>query len=153
MKRRASAKWIGTGNDSKGSLTCSSGVLKDTPYSVHTDENGKTGTNPEEPIAAAHAGCFSKALSFLLSEEGFPPKEIQTEAILSVGILADPLQINSIHLDVVGKVPAISEVRFIEIAEKVKETCSVSQALKAIKITLTAQLEKPVVSKKSKSLH
>ena len=131
----------------KGSLTCTSGVFKGNNfYSEHThftSEDGKIGTNPEELIAVAHAACYSKALSFLLSNEGFSPKEIRTEAILSAGLIADPSQINSIHLDVVAKVPEIEEDAFMKIAEKAKNTCPISQVrLKRNRDNLKRQVRK-----------
>jgi osmotically inducible protein OsmC len=155
MKRRAFAIWKGTRKDGEGSLTSTSKVLKNTPYSVYSrfkKEDSATATNPEELIAAAHAGCYSMALGFLLSDEGFHPKEIKTEAMLSVGIVADLFQINSIHLDVIGNVPEISAEKFTEVAEKAKKVCPVSEALKSIEITLTAKLDEAILSKKSESL-
>lgn len=150
MKRRAEATWKGTREDGMGTLTSISKVLKNTPYSVYKSvkaEDGKVGTNPEELIAAAHAGCYSMALSFLLSDEGFCPKEIKTDAIVSVGIIGDLFQINSVHLDIIGTVPEITTDKFIEIAEKANEMCPVSKALKAINITLTATLKQPAATK------
>ena len=101
MKRKSTAIWNGTGKEGKGTLTSTSGVLQNTPYSFATrfmSEDGKAGTNPEELIAAAHAGCFSMALSFQLTGEGFPPTELKTEAILSLENENGGFVIKSIHL-------------------------------------------------------
>jgi len=144
MKRKSTAKWQGNGSEGKGSLTSTSGVLNDTPYSFSTrfkNEDGKAGTNPEELIAAAHAGCFTMALSFVLGGAGFTPAELKTEATVTVEKVDDHFEIQSSHLDLVGDVPGITEEIFIELAGIAKATCPVSMALKAIGITLTAKLK------------
>lgn len=144
MKRKSSALWKGTGLEGKGSLTSTSGVLNNTPYSFNTrfvSEDGKAGTNPEELIAAAHAGCFTMALSFMLDKAGFTATELKTEATVSVEMVVDHFEIKSVHLELVGEVPGIPEEKFLEIAGLAKANCPVSQALKAIEITLTAKLK------------
>jgi osmotically inducible protein OsmC len=141
MKRKSSALWKGTGLEGKGSLTSTSGVLNNTPYSFNTrfaSEDGKAGTNPEELIAAAHAGCFTMALSFMLDKAGFTATELKTEATVSIEMVVDHFEIKSVHLELVGEVSGITEDKFIEIA---KEAKAVSQALKAIEITLTVKLK------------
>lgn len=144
MKRKSTALWKGNGPEGKGSVSSTSGVLNDTPYSFNSrfvSEDGKAGTNPEELIAAAHAACFSMALSFGLSGAGFVPTELKTDATVTVEKVGDHWEIKSCHLDLVGDVPGISEEKFIEIAGAAKATCPVSMALKAITITLTAKLK------------
>jgi lipoyl-dependent peroxiredoxin len=145
MIRKSTAVWNGTGKDGKGSLTSTSGVLSNTPYAFASrfmSEDGKAGTNPEELIAAAHAGCFSMALSFQLSGAGFVPTELKTEAQLKMENIDGHFKIISIHLVLEGDVPTISEEKFIEIATNAKKSCPVSQALSAIEITLSASLKK-----------
>jgi len=145
MKRTSSAIWNGTGKEGKGTLTSTSGVLQNTPYSFATrfmSEDGKAGTNPEELIAAAHAGCFSMALSFQLSGAGFTPTELKTDAILTLENENGGFVIKSIHLELMGDVPNITEEKFIEIANDAKKNCPVSKALGAIEITLSAKLKK-----------
>ena len=144
MKRKSTAIWNGTGKEGKGTLTSTSGVLQNTPYSFATrfmSEDGKAGTNPEELIAAAHAGCFSMALSFQLTGAGFPPTELKTEAILSLENENGGFVIKSIHLEVIGDVPKITEDKFIELANDAKKNCPVSKALAAVEITLSAKLK------------
>lgn len=143
MKRRSTAIWHGNGLEGKGKLTTTSGVLKDTPYSTamrFVDEEGRSGTNPEELIAAAHSGCFTMALSFGLSGAGFVPDELKTEAIVNIEKVEDHWEIKGIHLDLTAKVPGISEAKFQEIALASKGGCPVSRALAAVPITLTAKL-------------
>ena len=114
MKRRSSAVWHGTGLEGGGTLTSTSGVLQNTPYSFAArfkSEDGTAGTNPEELIAAAHAGCYSMALSFGLTNEGFPPNEIRTEAVITVEKQESGFAMTGVHLDVVGDVPRRDRVR------------------------------------------
>lgn len=143
MKRKSTAIWNGTGKEGSGKLSSTSGVLKDTPYSFDTrftSEDGKAGTNPEELIAAAHAGCFNMALSFQLGGEGFTPDELNTEAVVHVENIDGQFKIVKIDLKLKGKVPGIEKDKFMEIAEKAKKECPVSQALSSVEITLTAEL-------------
>ena len=145
MIRKSTAVWNGTGKEGKGTLTSTSGVLNQTPYAFASrfmSEDGKSGTNPEELIAAAHAGCFSMALSFQLGGAGFTPTELKTEAQLKMENVDGHFKIISIHLILEGDVPSITEERFIEIANNAKKSCPVSQALSALEITLSATLKK-----------
>ena len=144
MKRKSTALWKGSGSEGTGSLSSTSGVLNNTPYSFNTrfkNEDGNAGTNPEELIAAAHAGCFTMALSFMLEKAGFIATELKTEAAVTIEMVVDHFEIKSVHLDLVGDVPGITEEKFIEIAGTAKANCPVSQALRAIEITLTARLK------------
>jgi lipoyl-dependent peroxiredoxin len=144
MIRKSTAVWQGTGKDGKGLLSSTSGVLNQTPYAFASrfmNEDGKAGTNPEELIAAAHAGCFSMALSFQLGGAGYTPTELKTEAQLKMENVDGHFKILSIHLVLEGAVPTITEEKFIEIANNAKKTCPVSQALSSIEITLTAKLK------------
>lgn len=140
MKRTASAVWHGTGKDGKGNLTTPSGVLSSTAYSYHTRFEQGTGTNPEELIAAAHAGCFNMAFAFMLNGEGFTADSLNTTANLTMENKGNEWSITAIHLDVKGKVPNLDKARFEELANKAKAGCPVSRVLNA-NITMTAQLE------------
>jgi osmotically inducible protein OsmC len=139
MERRASAVWNGGLKDGKGTLTTTSGVLSTTPYSF-TDrfENGR-GTNPEELIAAAHAGCFSMALSAELGKLGLKPESIKTEAKLTFDLGEKPT-ITRIHLDVIARIPGADQAKFETAAQNAKAGCPVSRVLKA-EITMDAKLE------------
>lgn len=144
MMRKSTAVWNGTGKDGKGILSSTSGVLNETPYAFASrfmSEDGKAGTNPEELIAAAHAGCFSMALSFQLGGAGFTPTELKTEAQLKMENIDGHFKILSIHLVLEGAVPNLTEEKFIEIANNAKKSCPVSQALSALEITLSATLK------------
>ncbi|HYH01393.1 MAG TPA: OsmC family protein [Terriglobales bacterium] len=136
MQRKANAVWKGGLKDGNGNLTAPGGVLKDTKYSFRTRFENDPGTNPEELIAAAHAGCFSMALSAQLGERGMRPDEIATEATLTM----ENLTITTIHLDVRAKIPGADAARFQEAAEAAKAGCPVSKVLNA-KITMDAKLE------------
>jgi lipoyl-dependent peroxiredoxin len=142
MKRKAQAVWNGGGKDGSGRLTTGSGVFADQPYSAKMrfeSEDGRLGTNPEELIAAAHAGCFTMALSFQLDNAGHPPQELTTEALLDMQQGEGGWSIRSIHLDVRGRVDGIDPDKFQELAEAAKKGCPVSRALNA-EITMTAAL-------------
>jgi osmotically inducible protein OsmC len=141
--RSAQAVWKGNGLEGQGSLSTVSGALKDQPYSFKTrfqSEDGKAGTNPEELIAAAHAGCFSMALSFALSNAGTPPQELQTKAEVSLKQADGKFSISAIKLTVVGKVAGLDAAKFVALAEGAKAGCPVSQALSAVPISLEASL-------------
>lgn len=145
MIRKSTAIWNGTGKEGKGTLTSTSGVLNQTPYAFASrfmSEDGKAGTNPEELIAAAHAGCFSMALSFQLGGAGFTPTELKTEAQLKMENIDGHFKIISINLVLEGDVPNITEEKFIEIANNAKKSCPVSQALSSLDITLNVTLKK-----------
>ena len=140
MKRTASAVWRGGLKEGKGTLSTESGVLAETPYSFSTRfENGR-GTNPEELIAAAHAGCFSMALSAELGKAGLTPDEIATSAALTMERLEAGWTVTAIHLDVAAKVPGADRARFEAAAQTAKAGCPISRLLNA-KITMTAKLE------------
>jgi osmotically inducible protein OsmC len=140
MIKKASAVWNGGFKDGGGVISTETGVLKDAPYGFRSRfENGK-GTNPEELIGAAHAGCFSMALSLMLGEAGVTPEKIETRAAVSLEKVGDGFEITSSHLDVVAKIPGIDAAKFTEIANKAKSGCPVSKVLKA-KITMDARLE------------
>lgn len=143
MIRKATAVWNGTGKDGSGSLTSTSGVLNKTPYSFNTrfmSEDGKAGTNPEELIAAAHAGCFTMALSFALSNAGFTPTQIDTEAALNMERGEAGWEIKGINLTVSATIPGISAEQFQTSVEGAVKNCPVSKALKAVAITHEAKL-------------
>jgi lipoyl-dependent peroxiredoxin len=139
MKRSASAVWHGPIKEGKGSLETQSHVLKDTPYSFRSRFADGTETNPEELIGAAHAGCFSMALSKVLGEAGFTADSLTTKATVSLDPVDGGFSITAIHLELRAKVPHIDEATFKQSAEKAKANCPVSKALNA-KITLDAAL-------------
>lgn len=139
MKRSASAEWTKGLKDGKGQISTESNVLKQAPYSFITRFEGEVGTNPEELIAAAHAGCFSMAFSAQLEKEGFIPEKISTKATVTLEKSDQGFSIPSIHLTVSGNVPKIDEQTFEKIANSAKINCPVSKLLNA-KITLDATL-------------
>lgn len=143
MKRKATAIWQGNGLEGRGKLTSTSGVLNETPYSFVTrfqNEDGRAGTNPEELIAAAHGGCFAMALSFTLTGAGFVPDELKVETTVTIEHVRDHFEITGIHLELTGRVPEITEEKFLELANAAKAGCPVSRALQAVEITLAAKL-------------
>lgn len=140
MERTASAVWNGSLKEGKGTITTQSGILSDAPYSFVTRfENGK-GTNPEELIAAAHAGCFTMALSAQLGTMNLTPQSLRTSAKLTLEKLDAGWTISKIHLDVSARVPGISASAFESAAASAKANCPVSRLLKA-EITMDAHLE------------
>jgi len=140
MTRKASAVWQGDLKGGKGTVSTDSGVLSNTQYSFNTRfENGK-GTNPEELIAAAHAGCFTMALSAQLGTMNFTPQSLRTSAKLTLEKLDAGWTISKIHLDVSARVPGISASAFESAAVSAKANCPVSRLLKA-EITMDAHLE------------
>ena len=140
MKRTASAIWQGNLKEGRGSLSSDSGVLKSTPYSFATRFESAPGTNPEELIAAAHAGCFSMALSAELGKAGFTPDKIETKATLTLDFVQGNPTITTVHLDLKAKIPGIDKAKFEAIAAGAKAGCPVSRVLKA-EISLTAVLD------------
>lgn len=143
MRRRASAVWRGKGADGQGTVSTGSGALKENPYNTGTrfvDEEGRSGTNPDELIAAAHAACFSMAFAYGLTGAGFTPEELKTDALLTMNKGDSGWRIESIHLSVRGRVPGVTDAQFQELAGKAKDGCPVSNVLKA-EITLDATLE------------
>ena len=131
MKKTASAIWQGGLKDGKGLLSTESGALKQNPYGFNTRFEGSPGTNPEELIGAAHAGCFSMALSMMLGEAGFTPDRIDTAAEVTLDKQADGFAITAVHLVLRAKVPGASEAQFLQIADKAKAGCPVSKVLNA----------------------
>lgn len=125
MKRHATAIWQGTGKDGKGTLSSQSGVLDSTMYSFRTRFENEKGTNPEELIAAAHAGCFAMQLAFNIQEEGFAAKELKTrgEIVLEDGSITS----STLFLD--AQVPDISEDKFAELVKHAEENCPISKLL------------------------
>jgi lipoyl-dependent peroxiredoxin len=139
MQRKASAVWKGGLKDGKGTVSSTSGVLSNTPYSFTTRFENASGTNPEELIAAAHAACFSMALSAQLGEAKLTPESISTSATLTMEKLEAGWTITAVHLDVVAKVPGASSDAFNTAAQNAKAGCPVSKVLNA-KITMDAKL-------------
>ena len=140
IKRNATAAWSGSGKDGRGNLTTQSGTLADTPYSFTTRFGDGKGTNPEELIAAAHAGCFTMALAFRLSGAGHAPEKLETRADLAMEQEGGGWRIATVALTTRGKVPGVSRDEFLKLAEEAKATCPVSKVLNAT-ITLNATLE------------
>ena len=140
IHRSASAQWQGTGKEGKGSLTTQSGVLKQSQYGFNTRFENGPGTNPEELIAAAHAGCFTMALAFKLSGAGHAPEMLNTEAKVSLEQEGAGWKIAAVALTLKGKVPGLSAGEFQKLSEDAKATCPVSRVLNAA-ITLDATLE------------
>jgi osmotically inducible protein OsmC len=140
MKRKASAVWRGGLKDGRGTISTDSGVLSDTQYSFSTRfEDGK-GTNPEELIAAAHAGCFSMALSGQLGNAGLTAESINTTASVTLEKTDAGFTITAVHLDVTAKIPGAEQQAFDTAANNAKAGCPISRLLKA-QITLEARLQ------------
>lgn len=139
MERRASAVWQGSLKEGKGTVTTASGVLTDTQYSFTSRFEEGTGTNPEELIAAAHAGCFSMALSAILGESGLVPDRIATSATVTFQPVDGAPTLTDIRLEVEAKVPGATEAAFAEAAEKAKTGCPISRVLNT-RITMVAKL-------------
>lgn len=131
MNRKARAVWQGTGKDGSGHLSSDSGVLHSTPYSFKTRFENEPGTNPEELIAAAHAGCFTMALAFQLQGAGFTPTELATEAVVSLEQQGGGFTITKSALTLNAKVPGIDRGTFEELARKAEKNCPVSRVLNA----------------------
>ena len=140
MKRKASAVWRGGLKDGRGAISTDSGVLSDTQYSFSTRFEDGIGTNPEELIAAAHAGCFSMALSGQLGNAGLTAESINTTAAVTLDKTDAGFTITAVHLDVRAKVPGADQQAFETAANNAKAGCPVSRVLKA-EITMTAKLE------------
>jgi lipoyl-dependent peroxiredoxin len=140
MKRNASAEWKGNLKDGSGTISTGSGLLSNAQYSFRTRFEQGVGTNPEELIAAAHAGCFSMALSNQLGSTGLTPESIRTTATVSLDKVDSGFAITTVHLDVKAKVPGADQATFEKAATAAKENCPVSKVLNA-KITMDAKLE------------
>jgi len=144
MIRKSTARWQGDGLHGKGMLTTQSGVFKDQPYSFQTrfqSEDGKAGTNPEELLGAAHAGCYAMALSFALGNAGHPPEELSVTASVNLEKVGEGFAITSIAFEVGARVAGIDPAKFQAIAEAAKRECPLSKALAATPITLSAKLD------------
>jgi lipoyl-dependent peroxiredoxin len=139
MIRKAKAVWRGTGRAGNGDLSTDSGVLSKSPYSFKTRFENEKGTNPEELIAAAHAGCFTMALAFRLQQAGFTPTELSTEAAVSLDPDGEGFRITRSALTLRAQVPNLSEAAFAQLAKEAELNCPVSKVLKA-EITLDAKL-------------
>lgn len=137
MKRHATAQWNGTGKEGKGTLTTQSTTLQDTQYSFKSRFEEGTGTNPEELIAAAHAGCFSMKLSFNISAENITPESIETKA--TVNLNPEKGEIDNIHLVVKVKAEGLSQEKFEELVADAKANCPISKLMNA-EITLESEL-------------
>jgi len=140
MKRKASAHWQGGLKDGKGTISTESNVLSNTQYSFSTRFEEGVGTNPEELIAAAHAGCFSMALSGQLGAAGMTATSIDTNATVTMEKLEVGFTVTAVHLDVTVKIPGADKAAFDQAAQKAKEGCPISRLLKA-DITMTAKLD------------
>ena len=148
MIRSSKAIWKGTGKEGTGKLTSTSGVLKETPYSFHSrfeSEDGKAGTNPEELIGAAHAGCFAMMTTLLLTQAGHTAEKLDTEATVVLGEVDGLPTITDIKLKIHGKVPGMDAATFKTFATEAKEKCPVSRLCTGAKTSLEVtfgQLEK-----------
>jgi osmotically inducible protein OsmC len=140
MKRKASAVWTGGLKDGKGAISTDSGVLKSTQYSFSTRFEDGVGTNPEELIAAAHAGCFSMALSGQMGAAGLTVGEIRTTATVTMEKLEAGFTLTAVHLDVAVKSPGADKAKFDQAAANAKTGCPISRVLNAT-ITMDAKLE------------
>ena len=140
IKKKGSAEWQGSLKKGKGTVTTESGALKQNPYGFNTRFEGQPGTNPEELIGAAHASCFSMALSMILGQDELEPESIKTEATVTLDQDDSGFTISAIHLETRARVPGADQAKFEEAANKAKEGCPVSKLFKA-DITLDAKLE------------
>ena len=140
MDRSASAVWKGTLKEGSGKISTQSGTLKDTQYSFKARFADGVGTNPEELIAAAHAGCFTMALSAEITKAGLTPDSIETSALLTLDLTGEKPTITKIHLTTKAKVPGIDKAKFDELAHNAEVGCPVSRVLKAAAISLDATL-------------
>ena len=141
MQRKASARWQGSTKEGSGTLSAQSGTLRDTPYSFKARFGDGKGTNPEELIAAAHAGCFTMALSFTMNNAGVTAEAIDTEAALTMEDVDGKPTITAVHLVTRAKVPGLDSAKFAEFANGAKSGCVVSRALApSVKVTLDAAL-------------
>jgi osmotically inducible protein OsmC len=140
MNRTGSAVWRGGLRDGKGAVSTQSGTLKDTQYNFSTRFENGIGTNPEELLAAAHAGCFSMALSGQLGAAGLTADSINTTATVSLEKVGDGFSITKVHLDVTAKVPNADQAKFETAANNAKAGCPVSKLFKGAEITMSAKL-------------
>jgi osmotically inducible protein OsmC len=138
--RKGWAVWKGGIKDGSGTISTETGVLHDAPYGFKSRFEKGEGTNPEELIAAAHAACFSMALSLMVGEGGLTPERIETHAAVTIEKVGEGFEITRSHLDVSAKIPGADDTKFQELASKAKAGCPVSKLLKA-QITMDAKLE------------
>ena len=141
IDRKGSAVWKGGLKDGRGALSTESGALSDYPYGFASRFEGKKGSNPEELLAAAHAGCFTMALSLMLGEQGLTAEEMNTAAEVTLEKLESGFTITAVHLTLKAKIPETDEATFRELAGAAKENCPVSKLFQT-KITLDAKLER-----------
>lgn len=139
INRRAHAVWQGNGKEGKGTITTQSGVLADQPYGFNTRFEDKPGTNPEELIAAAHAGCFTMALAFQLQAAGFAATEMKTESVVTLEKEGDGFKVSKSALTLSATIPGIDQAKFDELAHAAETGCPISKVLNA-EITLKATL-------------
>jgi lipoyl-dependent peroxiredoxin len=137
--RKASAVWKGGLKDGAGTISTESGVLRDATYGFKSRFESGPGTNPEELLAAAHAGCFSMALSLMLENEGMKAERIETHAAVAIEKIGEGFEITTSHLNVTARIPGADQAKFMQLANKAKEGCPVSKVMKA-KITMDARL-------------
>lgn len=140
MKKKAWAVWKGSIKEGGGTISTETGVLKEAPYGFKSRFENGPGTNPEELLGAAHAGCFSMALSLALTQAGFVPDTLETHAEVTLDKVGDGFAVTASHLILKAKVPGIDQAKFDEIAAGAKAGCPISKVLNA-KITLDATLE------------
>lgn len=140
IKKSGSAYWHGGIKDGGGTISTQTGVLKEAPYGFKSRFEGGPGTNPEELIGAAHAGCYSMALSLILGDAGLTAESIRTTATVSLDKDGDGFSIKAVHLDVVAKIPGADQAAFEKATAAAKAGCPVSKLLKA-DITMDATLE------------
>ena len=144
MKRHASAVWHGVLSDGDGAISLQSGAFDKQPYSFKSrfqDESGTSGTNPEELIAAAHAGCFAMQLAHMIGEAGFKAEALDAKAVVSVEQEGEGFAIKTSAITLDAKVPGIDQATFDDLAAKAKAGCPVSKALAGVEITLNATLD------------
>lgn len=140
MQRKATAVWQGNLKEGKGIVSTESGVLKETPYSFKTRFENGTGTNPEELVAAAHAGCFAMALSNELSQVGITAKKLEATATIALEANAGGFAITKSHIDLVADIPGVDKSKFESAVNRAKVGCPVSKLFKA-EITVSAKLK------------
>jgi osmotically inducible protein OsmC len=140
INRTGSAHWTGGLKDGRGQISTQSGALKEYPYGFASRFEGVAGTNPEELIGAAHAGCFTMALSLILGEAGLKADSLDTTAKVTLESVEGGFAITAIHLTLVAKIPGTDQAKFEELAAMAKAGCPVSKALSAVPITLDAKL-------------
>jgi lipoyl-dependent peroxiredoxin len=140
MVRKASAVWNGSLKEGKGTISTESKVLSNAQYSFSTRFENGVGTNPEELVAASHAGCFSMALSAQLGNAGITPESIETTAAVTLEKTDAGFTVTKIHLDVTAKIPGVDAAAFQKAAQDAKTGCPISRLLKAAEITMSAKL-------------